>query len=109
MLEKLDHDKFSGITEFIETDGDIAKVHSVQDVEPLIELNKARANEGICDQGIKDGMWHYCDIPMTILIEMKKKGINLFHPSPGDWKRFFNEVNTNYPYLKTTHKRHAIK
>lgn len=109
MKEFFEHDQFSGITEFIETDGDIAKVHSTQDVEPLIEYNKARANEGICDSGIKDSMWHYCDVPLTILVEMKKKGINMFHPGPGDWKRFFDEINVNYPYLKTTHKKHAIR
>lgn len=109
MKELFDHDQFSGITEFIETDGDITRVTSSHDVEPVIERCKAYANEGLTDKGIKDGMWHYCDVPLTILVEMKQKhGINLFHPGPGDWQKFFDRIESDYPLLKLTHKKHRI-
>ncbi len=106
--EFFDHDQFSGITEFIETDGDIARVTSSQDVQPVIERAKAYANEGLTDKGIKDSMWHYCDVPLTILVELKKKGINMFHPGPGDWQKFFDTIESDYPLLKLTAKKHRI-
>ena len=38
---------------------------------------------------------------------MLQKGIKMFDPNHA--KEVFREVNTNYPYLKTTHKHHELK
>jgi hypothetical protein len=38
-------------------------------------------------------------------MELKQKGIDIFNPDHE--KRMFQEINTNYPYLKTVdHKNH---
>ena len=104
--EFFDYDPYDGMSYWEEDPiTGVVTIEQTEDVEPLVERNKIWANESATDGGIKQGMWHYADIPMTMVLEMKKRGINLLHPSPGDWQALFREVETNYPYLKTTHKK----
>lgn len=105
--EIFEHDANTGMTHYWDEDpttGDV-QFTSEEDVEPLVERNKLWANEGATDQGIKNGLFHYADIPMSLVHELKKKGIDLMHPSPADWQAFFKIVETDYPMLKTTHKK----
>lgn len=78
-----------------------------QDVEALLDRNKAAANAGATDKGIKDGLWHYASIPLTVQYELMKKGINV--QSKYDRAKLLDEINANYPYLKTTHKTHSLR
>lgn len=108
--EFFDYDPLTGVTELIEFEdgpGGQLKAHvtSVQDVRPLLDRNKAWANSGAKDAGIKSGMWHYASIPPAVELELLNKGINIHNRE--HHKRMFAELNSNYPYLKTTHKRHA--
>lgn len=82
-----------------------AVVEHVQDVQPLIDRNSEYANLGATDAGIKRGLWHYASIPLTVVVEMRNKGINVYNPDHR--RRVFQEINTHYPYLKTTHKTHS--
>ena len=71
-----DHDEFSGITEWYmyddETDGFI--IESVQDVEPLVELNKSLYND--TEKHTKYGEWtRIASIPPVIVMELAKQGI----------------------------------
>jgi hypothetical protein len=41
------------------------------------------------------------------MLDMQQKhGINMFAGKP-DWKAIFKCINTHYPHLKTTEKKHA--
>jgi hypothetical protein len=103
------HDPTTGVTDYldiIEEGGQLTAVAEfVQDVQPLIDRNKELANVGATDIGVKKGLWHYCSIPMTVVIELRQKGVNVFNPD--HHKRVFQEINQNYAYLKTTNKTHA--
>lgn len=81
-----------------------AVVEHVQDVQPLIDRNRELANLGATDAGIKKGLWLYCSIPLTVVVELRNKGINVYNRD--HQKRVLQEINTNYPHLRTTHKWH---
>jgi hypothetical protein len=103
--EFFDYDPLTGVTHYTEQQGDTTIVYTEQDLTPLIERNKKIANLGLKDKGIKEGWFHYCDIPPVVELALRKKGINIHDPSHG--KAMFKEINANYPYLKLTHKHHV--
>lgn len=107
MPEIFHHDPLTGATEYFdyEEDTGIAHIRTVQDVSPLIRRNQAMANQGLADNGIKEGWWHYADIPAVVELELRRKGIDIYNPDHG--RRMFQEINANYPYLKLTHKTHV--
>lgn len=78
-----------------------------QDVTPLLEMNKALANEtDATKEGIKNGWWHYAQIP-NIIVEkwLNEHGVNLYDKD--HQKAVFRLLNQpEYRYLKTTTKMH---
>jgi len=109
MPEFFSYDPHSGITKFTEYDSDtgLMKVYSQMDVQPLLDRTKALANTGATDSGIRNDWWLYCQIPPIVQLELRKKGVNIHSADPAMRKRMFEEINRNYPYLKTTHKHHG--
>jgi hypothetical protein len=106
--EFFDFDPITGLLEHYEetADGKI-HIHSYQDVEPVMDYCKALANEGLPDGNFRGEGWLYALIPPILQAQLFKKGINFLDPN--DTKRVVDEVNTNYPNFKTTHRHHAIK
>ena len=89
-----------------ESSGDI-RITTEQDLKPFLEKMKRKrsmSNE-IWTNGLKEEWLHYCSIPPVVIMELKNKGIDVFNPE--DEKRMLQEINRNYPYLKTVdHKNH---
>lgn len=104
MSEFFDYNPNNGMiyhTEDGNKEGEII-VGATQDVEPIVDhLTDKRNAEG---DGIKRGMWHYCSIPTTVEVELRKKGINIYNKH--QTKELLREINTNYPYLKATRRHH---
>lgn len=98
----------TGITQYLEHDElnpyDV-KIHSVQDIEPFLKYAEISRNQGLRDNGIKESWWHYATIPLAICMQLRKKGLDPFDPKV-DAKRINEEINTNYPQLKMTTKKH---
>lgn len=70
-----DHDELTGITEYYYYDDDTGGfiMESVQDVEDVIEDNKARANMAPSHWR---GNWHrVASIPNVVMMELSKQGI----------------------------------
>lgn len=107
--EHFDHDPITGLTEYYDYDEATGKIaiKSVQDVEPVVDFCKAMVNEQIGDANFRKEGWLYAALPMSIVGQMLKKGINIMDSN--DNKRLLDEINTNYPYFKTTHRHHAVK
>lgn len=82
-------------------------IHYQQDVQALLDRNKLMRDNGLGDHGIKGGFWHYCSIPTSVQIELLNKGIDIGKAT--DFKRLIEEINTHYPYLKVTEKKHGGK
>jgi hypothetical protein len=107
--EWFDHDPVTGITEYFKEDAD-GKWHMTyeQDVTRHIEVAKEIRNSGSADDAWKKtGVTMYATLPLVVLGHMAKKGIR-FH-DPNHVGRVVQYVNQEAPWLKTTHKHHAIK
>lgn len=109
MSKWVEYDAVEGVKEYNIADGEtgVLTVHKVQDVEGLLERNKALANEGATNIGIKKGLWHYATIPLVVQYELLKRGINVH--SKSDRAKLLDVLNSEYPHLKTTHKTHSLK
>ena len=107
MSQFFDYDPNTGVQDFFAFDeiNGVARIKSVQDVEPLLNRQKLYRDEGLKDRGIKSGLWHYASIPTTVAMELRNKGIDIFNKD--HQKAMFKEINTNYPHLKATVKKHA--
>lgn len=108
MPDFLEYDPKSGLRRLFDYDemtGD-AYIRTEQDVAPLISQSQAIANSGEGDAGIKKGFWKYAELPPVVQLELRKKGIDIYSKDPTMIRRMFQEINANYPYLKTTHKHH---
>lgn len=107
MAEFFDYDPDYGLTRYTEmADEDRIRLITVADVEPVLDHAKALRNAPeISERGIKKGFWHYATIPPIVQLLLRKKGIDVFNPEHG--KRVRQEIDRNYPYCKTTDKRHV--
>lgn len=104
-----DYDPMTGVQtdfDYDEESGNVILQRS-QDVQPLLDYNKRLANDGLTDKGIKDSWWLYAKIPAIFQLKMRAKGINVMDGRHFD--RVIAEINTNYPYLKTTQKNEGKK
>lgn len=109
MPEFFDYDPYSGVRtdfEYDEQTGDVC-LHRTQDVEALLDYNKALANAGATDKGIKESWWLYAKIPPIFMLKMRAQGINVEDGRHID--RVIAEINTNYPLLKCTQKNEGKK
>lgn len=86
------------------TNGDIA-IHTKQDAQPVLDhaarLRNSNANDKVGD------FCHYATIPAGVEVELRAKGLNIYDKN--NTKRLVREIETNYPYLKTTNLRHSVK
>lgn len=108
MPEFFSYDPMRGVTKFFDYDemtGD-AYIRSEQDVSPLLGKTMEERNTGKHDSPRKDFRL-YAQLPTVVQIELKNKGIDIYSKDPAMVKRMLAEINTNYPYLKTTWKVHA--
>lgn len=110
MSEFFDYDPDTGIAQYFDYDEESgnAVIHSVQDIQPFLDHTKSlRNDEGLSKKGIKEDWWLYAKIPPIVIMQLRKKGIDVFNKDHES--RVFKEINENYPYLKCTVGRHAVK
>jgi hypothetical protein len=101
-------DPLTGIkeTSYSDPDDDRVIVTKEEDVSGLLDRNQELRNTRATDIGIQKGLWHYASIPVTVQYELLKKGLNIHRRQ--DWKAIYDEINRNYPKLKTTDKTHSL-
>lgn len=72
-----------------------------------MELAKTERIHGLTDGGIKKDLWLYARIPPVVILELKHKyGVDIFKRD--HMKRALQLINSDYPHLKTTEKRHTL-
>ena len=107
MAKYFDYDPFTGMHETMDIeDSGRVTIHQEEDVAPVLDNCKGNANWGLTDHGIKRSFWHYADIPLSVVLELKKQGIDIYDRNCT--KAMFDKINRDYPYLKVTAKTHAI-
>jgi hypothetical protein len=104
----LDYDPERGVEQWQAIEDGNLKIHTRQDVEPLLDLTAIERNNGLTDYGIKKDLWLYARIPPVVILELKYKyGVDIFKKD--HLKRALTLINTEYPYLKCTEKTHSIR
>jgi hypothetical protein len=79
-------------------------VKSSQDLEGHLAYTK-RLRDTENQTGKSGDFQHYASIPMVIVEEMMKKGINLLSGDKDQLKAAQREIELNYPHLKVTNKK----
>ncbi len=93
-VEYFSHDEQTGVS----------AITTVQDVTSFLDRLQAKRNyDGKSPN--KEEFIHYASIPTVVELELRKKGINIYDKS--QTKAVLKEINTNYPLLKATYKKHA--
>lgn len=105
--EFFDYDPLTGLEERYEFQDGKIHMHTYQDVEPVLEKAKAVRNLGMSDEAwAKQGFASYAEVPLIVVGQMMKKGINIFDPN--HLGATLREINQNYPWLKMTDKHHQV-
>lgn len=110
--EFFDYDPLTGITEYFHFDPMTKQttIESVQDVSPILDVNKDMANDtDYTQKGIKGGAWHYASIPTVVQLRwLNEYGSENWPLKPGNEKLLFSLLNhPDWRYLKTTGKIHT--
>ena len=107
--EFFDFDPLTGVAEYLEwaPDNSTFKLVYEQDEKPFVDFAKELANSGIPDGNFRGEGWLYAIIPPIVQLQMFEKGINFLDPN--DSKKVIEEINQHYPWLKTTHRHHALR
>ena len=103
-----DYDAETGVSQHFDYDPVKDQIHltSSQDLTFLMEqLKQKRNNPEAWTKGVKQSWAHYATIPPVVELELKKKGIDINNPH--QTKELLKEINTNYPFLKTTTAYHG--
>ena len=81
-----------------------------QDVEPILEMNKAQANDSeFTRKGIKQEMWKYASIPNSVQMKwLIEEGLDVYDDNA--WPQIWAKLNSpEYRYLKATDKHHGTR
>jgi len=105
MSKFFEYDPVTGIGETQVWDDGVVTVHQQQDVTELIDQCKNKANWGLTDQGIRQNFWHYAELPMTEVLNLRQKGIDIFDKNCT--KAMLQAINCDLPAFKVTQKTHV--
>lgn len=107
-MELFNYDPLTGATEYYDFDpmSGVAKVTAVQELSPLLDHNQALRNEGIKHK-TGSPIRHYATVPLTVILEMKAKGIDFY--AKDDQSKIIREIEANYPHLKVDNMRHSVR
>lgn len=77
-------------------------VKTFQDVEPILDRNKKlQSADEYKRQGIKNDYQHVASIPLVVVHEWMKQGINIWNKD--DWPKIRAKLqDPEYKYLRTT-------
>jgi hypothetical protein len=106
-MELFDYDPVTGIRSFWEYNEDTGKgvFRREQDVSAVVDMATRIRNE-VSDKRLEDDYMHmYAMIPVGVEMELMQKGISIYDPN--NTRRLLEEINKNYPYLKTTDRTHV--
>jgi hypothetical protein len=110
----LDYDPSTGITEYFHYDHttDTSYVETIQDVEPILDVNKAEANDPeITKRGIKNGLWRFASVPLWVQMKwLNEYGLKNWPMLPENGDLLFRLLNSpDWKYLKCTEKIHIAR
>lgn len=107
--ELFSHDPLTGMNVWFDYNEltDEVTLEYEQDTEPVLELNKAKANDtDFSKQGIKRELWQYASIPIGVQMKwLIEEGLDVYDDNA--WPQVLRKLNDpSYSYLKTTTGKH---
>lgn len=103
MKRFLDKDPITGMEAYHAYDHStgLAHIQTVQDVEPVLERNKALQNTDHSKKGIQKSWWHCASIPNVIIEKwLNEYGINFYNKD--HWPAVKKLLNSpDWRYLRT--------
>ena len=110
MRELFSHDPLTGMNIWFDYNEhtDEATLEYEQDVAPVLEANKAMANDPeVWKDGVKNDFALYASIPVGLQMKwLVEEGLDVYDDNA--WPQIFRKLNDpQYQYLKTTTKRHS--
>lgn len=108
--ELLSYDPITGLRTWFDYDAstDTTELYYDQEVDDILELNKAMANdEDYSKNGIKQGWWHIGSIPASLIMKWRvEEGIDVYNKD--HTKRVLAKLNdADFSRLKTTSGKHV--
>lgn len=101
MKRLLDYDPDTGIIEWFEATDEGFNIHYEQDVEPILDLNKAKQAEGRAYYARDKEMWRVASIPILVQYKwLHEHGVDVMNRD--HWPKVRQLLNSSdYRYLKT--------
>lgn len=91
---QLAHDPLARTTQYMKAkDGDV-ELYTVQDIEPIIEDAKAQFNQTPKKPRWRDGMNKVASVPLSVIYEYRKRGIDLLRDQKAI-EKFFNDSDNS--------------
>ena len=108
MAEFFDYDPVSGLTYKLDWSDEDRKVtiRSEQDCQPILDHMAKVRNSDKAERGIKNDWWFYCTIPPAVELALLQRGVNI--NKKGHLAKALKIIDSEYPYLKSSRKRHVI-
>ena len=102
-----DHDPVTGITQHFDYDpiSDKIHIHHTQSGVAQMLDQIAEKRRDAKTKGKVEEFAHYATIPPIVEMELRKKGLDLLDRNAT--KRIIQEIETNYPWVKVTDKKHG--
>lgn len=93
--------KTNGLKTTMEIDGDETIITKTQDIEPVLDLNKAKSNE-LGKKIYSDAYNHVASIPPSVQVKwLWEEGLDIYNPEHAE--RLKRKLNSNeYRYLRTS-------
>jgi hypothetical protein len=115
MPEFFQYNPHNGITEFFDYDESTGNVMitsiapGADALDAFLDMTHETRAVGKTDKGLMDNgrEFHcYASLPAIVQLQLRQKGIDIYSKDPTMMRRMFDEINTNYPWCKTTYKSH---
>lgn len=108
-FEFFSYDPLTGVRTLFDFDEEknLAIFHREEDIEGVLKVTAEARRNGVSSYANqREEKWFpQAIIPATVMAEMMKKGIDVSSLEGKDAARVAQEVEQNYPYLKTTDKK----
>lgn len=104
-----DNDPVTGVKTYYDYDPltDKISLTYVQDVKKILDDIKERRATRQIAKGKVEEFAHYATIPAIVEMQLLKKGLKLTDRNAT--KQIIREIESAYPWCKTTDKKHGVK
>ena len=105
---RTEHDPVTGVQRdyYWDAEKEEMTIRNRHQVGEILEANKRQANSTVDSRFGKEMLHHVADIPMGVVLQWKKEGLDIMQNDPETKRRLARKLNDpDWRYLKTTVKK----